>query len=53
MANKQIDLKALVDTLDPGRNTRKEVNYVWGNGKVVKKQYPTQPGQTYRWGPGP
>ena len=46
---RKIDVQALANKYDPGRNTKPRVEYEFGGGKVKKKQRPTQPGQTYRW----
>ena len=47
--HKVIDVQAVADAVDPGRNTRPRVEYVFGGGKVKKKRAPTPPGQTYKW----
>lgn len=51
MAERRIEIGALVNAADPERNVRWTVAYVFGGGRVVKKEPPTQPGQPYHWRP--
>lgn len=48
MAERKIDIRTLVNRVDPGHRTRKEVDYIFG-GRIVKKSIPTQPGKPYKW----
>lgn len=49
MAERVIDVAALVDRIDPERLRRQEVEYEFGGGRIQKKAPQAMPGETYPW----